>query len=126
MSERMETLFQSLYLGRVPSNWEVLAYDSLRSLATWVDNLVARSQQLQTWVDDPTNVPTVVDISYLFNPQSFLTAIMRTTAQTQKLELDKLVIQTDVTRKTVGEIDGPARTGSFVSGLYMEGECCAE
>lgn len=122
MSERMEQLFQSLYMGRVPGNWEILAYDSLRSLAAWVDNLVQRSQQLQSWVDDPTSVPTVVEISYLFNPQSFLTAIMQTTAQTQKLELDKLVIQTDVTRKTVQEIDAPARTGAFVAGLYMEGK----
>src|SRR5690606_32678872 len=94
MSERMERLFQSLFMGRVPASWERLAYPSLRGLGSWLENLVQRAAQLQTWVDDPVNIPMVVQISYLFNPQSFLTAIMQITAQKNSMELDKLVIHT--------------------------------
>ncbi len=121
MSERMEKLFQSLFLNRVPTTWERLAYPSLRGLGAWMDNLLLRAQQLQSWVDDPVNIPMVVQISYLFNPQSFLTAIMQTTAQRNSLELDKLVIYTDVTRKTVEQTDAHARDGAYVCGLYLEG-----
>ena len=39
----------------------------------------------------------------LFNPQSFLTAVMQTTAQAQSLELDKLSLLTDVTKKLAPE-----------------------
>jgi len=37
------------------------------------------------------------------------------------MELDKLVIHTDVTRKTVEQTDSPARDGAYVTGLYVEG-----
>ena len=121
MSERMEELFNSLYLGRVPVSWSKLAYPSLRSFSSWMDNLIARAGQLQSWVEEPASIPLVVQITYMFNPQSFLTAIMQKTAQKQKLELDKLVIQTDVTRKTVEQTDTRARDGAYIYGLYMEG-----
>ena len=121
MSEKMEVLFQALYLGRVPVTWSKLAYPSQRSLASWMDNLILRAAQLQGWTEDPVSIPVVTQLSYLFNPQSFLTAIMQKTAQKQKMELDKLVIQTDVTRKTVEQTDTRARDGAYVYGLYMEG-----
>jgi len=63
----------------------------------------------------------VVSLNYMFNPQSFLTAIMQITAQKQKMELDKLVIMTDVTRKTVEQTDIRAREGAYVTGMYLEG-----
>lgn len=121
MSERMEELFSALYLGRVPASWARLAYPSQRSLPSWMDNLIARAGQLQSWVEEPASIPIVVQITYLFNPQSFLTAIMQKTAQKQKLELDKLVIATDVTRKTVEQTDTRARDGAYIYGLFMEG-----
>ncbi len=121
MSESMEKLQTAIQLGRIPKSWENLSYASQRSLSTWVSNLVDRAGQLQEWTEDPVNIPVVVAIDKLFNPQSFLTAIMQKTAQRQKLELDKLVIQTEVTRKTVDEIDARSRDGAYISGLYLEG-----
>jgi len=121
MSERMETLFNDLYMQRVPETWARLAYPSIRSMASWVDNLIQRAQQLQTFCEDPTNIPLVTNIGFLFNPQSFLTAIMQRTAQKQKLELDKLTIATDVTRKTVEQVDSRARDGAYITGLFLEG-----
>jgi len=121
MSERMEVLQRALYLGRVPATWEKLAYPSMRSLATWVENLVARAAQLSSWTEDPLNVPMVVQITYFFNPQSFLTAIMQRTAQKQKMELDKLLIMTEVTRKSAEQMDARARDGAYVTGFYLDG-----
>jgi dynein heavy chain len=121
MSERMETLQSSIFVGRVPDNWTKLAYPSLRPLGAWLDNLVERAAQLQGWCEEPVNIPIVTSINYMFNPQSFLTAIMQITAQKQKMELDKLVVLTDVTRKTVETTESRAREGAYVSGLYLEG-----
>ena len=67
-----------------------------------------------------TSIPPVVDVSYLFNPQSFLTAVMQTTARRNNLELDKLAIVTEVTRKTVEDIDEAARDGAYICGLNLE------
>lgn len=121
MSERMEKLQRALYLDRVPETWSKIAYPSLRTLSSWLEDLVVRVNQLQSWVDNPTSIPNVVDVSLLFNPQSFLTAVMQVTAQRNNLELDKLAIVTDVTRKQVDEIDGPARDGAYITGLNLEG-----
>jgi len=121
ISERMEEVQKALFLGRVPETWARLAYPSQRPLGSWSDNLILRAAQLQNWADEPTQVPLVTNIAHLFNPQSFLTAIMQKSAQKQRLELDKLVIHTEVTRKTIDQIDSKARDGAYVTGLWMEG-----
>jgi dynein heavy chain len=121
MSAKMESLQTSLLLGRVPPVWEKLAYPSERKLASWLANLADRAQQLASWTEEPLQIPIVTVLSFLFNPQSFLTAIMQITAQKNKLELDKLTIMTDVTRKTVEETESRARDGAYVTGLNVEG-----
>jgi dynein heavy chain len=93
----------------------------MRSLSNWIENLLLRAQQLSTWCEEPTQAPAVTIVSYLFNPQSYLTAIMQVTAQKNKLELDKLMILTDVTRKTPEQTEGRARDGAYVTGLFLEG-----
>lgn len=61
-------------------------------------------------------------IAGLINPQSFLTAIMQVTAQKNQWELDTLVIQTDVTKRLMGEADVAAsRDGAYISGLSLMG-----
>jgi len=122
VSDAMEELANSLYLDRVPKRWEVLAYPSLRSLAAWLSDLQNRLTQINEWVLNPIETPVVTWISGLFNPPSFLTAIMQITAQSQSLELDKLTLLTDVTKKmTSEEYSLPAKEGTYISGLHLEG-----
>jgi dynein heavy chain len=52
-------------------------------------------QQLVEWTAE-LGVPKVVWLSGLFNPQSFLTAVMQTTARRNDWPLDKTVILTEV------------------------------
>ena len=63
----------------------------------------------------------VVDISKLFNPQSYLTAIKQICCQNQGLELDKLQVFTEVTKKEPKQIEGPCKDGAYVSGMFLEG-----
>eukprot|EP01084_Bolivina_argentea_P009096 17033_1 len=121
MSERMEQLQDSLFLERVPATWSTLAFPSLRMLPSWIQNLIERAEQLQEWIDNPQSIPAVVNVAYLFNPQSFLTAVMQVAARKNNLELDKLSIITDVTRKLPNDIDEPARDGAYITGLNLEG-----
>jgi dynein heavy chain len=140
VSDAMEELANSLYFDRVPSRWELLAYPSLRSLGGWLSDLQIRINQLNDWVGNPVETPVVTWLSGLFNPQSFLTAVMQTSAQSQGLELDKLTLLTDVTRKMVAEefnsiakgrinymyiflffMSYKMLDGTYISGLYLEG-----
>jgi len=121
MSWQMEELMASLTLNILPASWKKISYPSLRGLGSWIENMIERCTQLQMWVDSPTNIPRVIQLSHFFNPQSFLTAIMQTTAQRNNLELDKLQIISDVTRKTEEEVDSEAREGAYVTGLSLIG-----
>eukprot|EP00918_Siedleckia_nematoides_P022348 GHVU01048072.1.p1 GENE.GHVU01048072.1~~GHVU01048072.1.p1 ORF type:complete len:830 (+),score=159.71 GHVU01048072.1:655-3144(+) len=121
MSEAMENLVECLYLDQVPPTWRKLAFPSTRPLGAWLVNLRDRIEHLQQWVAEPASVPKVVWLSKLFNPQSFLTAIKQVTAQQQSLELNKLSISTEVTKRDASSIDAHPREGAYVAGLYLEG-----
>lgn len=114
----MESLQNALNLERIPDNWNKYAYATKRSLATWLDNLLKRIEQLSNWKDDPMNIPKVTRLSYLFNPQSFLTAINQFS---KKAELNKLYISTEFTKKNLEEIDLAAKDGAYCYGFLLEG-----
>ncbi len=122
MSEAMEAVQTSLFMDRVPAVWQKVAFPSQRSLGLWTVNLQSRLTQMADWATAPSEIPVSTWISGLFNPQSFLTAIMQITAQAQALELDKLVIFTEVTKKLDGaDVAAPSRDGAFIHGLSLEG-----
>lgn len=84
-------------------------------------DVLQRCTQLADWTGDLA-VPKVSWFPGFFNPQSFLTAVMQTTARRNEWPLDKTVVQTDVTKKRdVDEIDAPSRDGAFISGNMLEG-----
>jgi len=60
-------------------------------------------------------------VSRLFNPQSFLTAIKQVVGKKFQWELNKLIIATEVTKKTYEEIEGQAKDGAYIFGLILEG-----
>jgi dynein heavy chain len=121
VSDAMEELQDALYNDRVPDVWAKLAWPSKRSLGSWIANLQERLQQLVAWTENPIEVPNCTWISGLRNPQSFLTAIMQETAQQNKLELDKLMIVTEVTKMDLEKVQTKSREGTYIHGLFMEG-----
>merc|ERR1719217_2009354 len=120
MSEQMENLAMSLFNEKLPMWWVKLGFPSTRPLRSWRANLQERCVQLDDWIADPLNIPKVTDIARLFNPQSFLTAIKQLCCQTQGLELDKLQVYTDVTKREVKQVDAHSKEGAYVTGMYLE------
>jgi len=120
MSAPMERIMLAMASDGVPGSWEKLAYPSLRPLASWVFNMLQRVQQLVDWTAD-MGLLKVTWLSGLFNPQSFLTAVMQTTARRNDWPLDKTMILTEVTKKQLDQIEAPSRDGAFIHGLTLEG-----
>jgi dynein heavy chain len=66
--------------------------------------------------------PKSLWIAGLFNPMSFLTAIMQVTARLNKLPLDDMCLKCDVLNEKDPEVlPGPAESGAFVHGFFLEG-----
>ena len=124
ISDTMESLMGSLFNNAVPASWAKLdrGFPPLRSLSSWVFDLLARQRQLEAWTAD-LNTPKITWLPALVNPQAFLTAVMQETARKNEWPLDKLAIVVDVSKKTSEEVLGGegTRDGAFISGLYCEG-----
>lgn len=87
----------------------------------WFNELIERCAQLETW-STTLVTPKSLLISHLFNPMSFLTAIMQNTARQKVLPLDNMALQTNVTLfKGAEEVPGPAENGAYVHGFVLEG-----
>nr|VZI28891.1 unnamed protein product [Spirometra erinaceieuropaei] len=120
ITAEMETISNSLYLDIVPPSWVILAYPSLLPLGLWYADLLARIKELDVWTSD-FQLPAAVWLGGLFNPQSFLTAIMQQMARKNEWPLDRMVLQVDVTKKSKEELVSPPRDGAYVYNLFLEG-----
>ena len=92
MSESMENLMNDIFMNKVPATWMAFSFETTRGLASWLDNLKQRLEQLNGWKDEPSKLPPVTWLNRLKNPQSFLTAIQQIFARSRELELNKLFI----------------------------------
>ncbi|RYG70338.1 hypothetical protein EON64_00425, partial [archaeon] len=70
MSDQMDALKNSLYLDRIPANWQKRAWPSMRPLGSWLNDFMMRLSQLEEWQNNPADIPKVTWLSGLFNPQS--------------------------------------------------------
>lgn len=117
----MEVLQKELIINKVPGSWAQVAYPSLKKLQEWYTDLLQRVNQLKEWTD-AAETPNVVWISGLFNPMSYLTAIMQVTAREHTLPLDDIILRTEV-KNSFNTDDFPtfAEQGAYVNGFFMEG-----
>ncbi|XP_028842651.1 dynein heavy chain 9, axonemal-like isoform X2 [Denticeps clupeoides] len=120
MTSEMETLQNALYLDQVPESWTRRAYPSTLSLGLWIADLLNRIRELEAWSSD-FQLPSTLWLAGLFNPQSFLTAIMQATARRNEWPLDRMTLHCDVTKKNREEVSSPPRDGAYIHGLFMEG-----
>eukprot|EP00911_Craspedida_sp_UC1_P002095 UC1_evm8s1611 len=121
ITEAMETLQLCLFLNRVPPRWESRAYPSTKALGAWYADLLERCKMLDSWSTDFA-LPSTAWLGGLFNPQSFLTAILQQTARKNEWPLDKMWLSCDVTKKfNRDDFSAPPREGAYVWGLFMEG-----
>merc|ERR1719483_513417 len=116
----MEDLGNSLFFDQVPPSWSKRAYASLNGLSNWYADLILRIKELEAWTSD-FSLPASVWLPGFFNPQSFLTAIMQSTARKNELPLDKMSLVCEVTKKNKDQMQAPPRDGAYVHGLFMEG-----
>ncbi|KAI5103364.1 dynein beta chain, ciliary, partial [Silurus meridionalis] len=116
----MEELENALFLDAVPESWTKLAYPSLQGLGDWYADLLHRIKELETWTAEFA-MPAAVWLSGFFNPQSFLTAIMQSTARKNEWPLDKMCLSVEVTKKEREDMTVAPRDGAYIHGLFMEG-----
>lgn len=76
MNETLEEIAISLFNNRVPECWKNLAPDTTMQLGSWLSHVQQRAQQYKSW--SVSGEPTVMWLSGLHAPNSYLQAILQT------------------------------------------------
>ncbi|XP_069880965.1 dynein axonemal heavy chain 10 isoform X1 [Dipodomys merriami] len=120
MSNELDDVARALFLGSIPNIWRKLAPDTLKTLGNWIVYFLRRFHQYTTWVTE--NEPSVMWLSGLHIPESYLTALVQATCRRNGWPLDRSTLFTQVTKfQDADEVNERAGQGCFVSGLYLEG-----
>ncbi|XP_021567645.1 dynein heavy chain 10, axonemal [Carlito syrichta] len=120
MSSELDDVARSLSIGHIPAIWRKLAPDTLKSLGNWMVYFLRRFSQYLLWVTE--GEPSVMWLSGLHIPESYLMALVQATCRRNSWPLDRSTLFTQVTRfQDAEEVNERAGQGCFVSGLYLEG-----
>lgn len=128
MSQPMEDLILAISINQWPGRnpfsqckWESKAWPSMKNLVSQFADMMLRIAQLVRWSADLVT-PFSVWLPGLFNPTSYLTAVMQVTARRTGLPLDQMTTETHVSTFLKPDlIDYYPVDGAFVHGLYIEG-----
>uniref|UniRef100_H3BAL0 Dynein axonemal heavy chain 10 n=1 Tax=Latimeria chalumnae TaxID=7897 RepID=H3BAL0_LATCH len=120
MSSELDEVARAFFNGHIPNIWRRLAPDTLKSLGNWMLYFKRRFEQYTSWVDN--GEPSVMWLSGLHIPESYLTALVQATCRKNSWPLDRSTLYTQVTKyQNSDEVTERPMHGCFLSGLYLEG-----
>lgn len=121
ITESMEVLQKCLEINVLPPKWAAVTNPTKKLLNEWFTELLQRVTQLVEWTEN-IETPPVLWISGLFNPMSYLTAIMQVTARAENLPLDGICLRTEVKNSfNIEDFPNFAEKGAYINGLFLEG-----
>lgn len=119
MSAALERMHQCFLFQIVPDEWEAAAYPSLKPLASWVTDLVARLDMISKWLKH--GPPPAFWISGFFFPQGFMTGALQVHSRKTKIAVDTLCFRTAVQTFKDSECDEGPENGVYIYGGFLEG-----
>jgi dynein heavy chain len=121
LSSELERMGNSMVIGKVPANWAVVAYPSLKPLGSWVSDLLERINFLKDWMDNGS--PNVYWISGFFFTQAFITGTLQNFARKYTIPIDQAEFDFKVltpAQMVVAKSIKP-EDGAYLRGLFLEG-----
>ncbi|KAG2436335.1 hypothetical protein HXX76_006644 [Chlamydomonas incerta] len=119
LSSELDTVLRSMALGQVPALWRDKSFPSLKPLASYVADLLARLDMLQSWYEH--GPPPVFWLSGFFFTPSFTTAALQNYARKHKLPIDTVGFDFVMMGTDPAAYTEPPEDGVFVHGLFLEG-----
>jgi dynein heavy chain len=122
MSDELDNMYICFTNNVVPDNWALVAYPSLKPLASWFLNLIARVEFMQSWLVNGR--PKVFALPYVYFPQGFMTGALQNHARKYQLPIDELQFTYEIRREEGPEDvldENMPDDGVLCNGLYLDG-----
>ena len=119
MSDELESLGDSLYYGKVPELWLFTSYPSLKPLAPYMTDLLARLAFMKKWLE--TEPPVVFWLSGLFFTTAFLTGAKQNFSRKYTIPIDAVSFDFEFIENTAQDTLEKPEDGAYCRGLYFDG-----
>jgi len=119
MSGDLDSMYGSFLNNQVPGIWTKVSFASLKSLGSWVKDLILRVEFFRGWLLN--GQPDAFPLPVFFFPQGFMTGTLQTYARKYQVAIDTLTFKFDILHKSEDEIEEGPDDGVYVYGLYLEG-----
>jgi dynein heavy chain len=120
LSEELDKMFTAMLNNKVPANWEVAAYPSLKPLASWVKDLHQRMVFMRAWLLG--GQPSSFWISGFFFQQGFMTGMLQLHARRYQLPIDTLSYTYKIMKyEKATEVPEPPKDGVYIEGFFIVG-----
>ena len=120
MSNELEQLLNSIYLGRLPEMWASKAPMTEKSLSNWMIHFQKRFEQYEDWYKN--GEPKVMWLSGLHVPDAYLTALLQTACRSKGWPLDKATLMITVSSyQRANQVMSKPALGCYISGMSLEG-----
>lgn len=119
MSADLDAMYTSFLNNQLPRVWETVSFASLKSLGSWVNDLLYRVSFMKSWLlhGQPATFPLPV----FFFPQGFMTASLQTFARKHMEAIDGLNFDYEILKQHQDELTEGPEDGVYLFGLYLEG-----
>jgi len=118
LSDALDMVGQSLFVGKVPAMWLKKSFPSLKPLGSYVKELCERVDFFQKWINE--GPPVVFWLPGFFFTQAFLTAAKQNYARKFKVEIDKVNFDFEMMDKP-GDCETRPEDGVYCTGMYFDG-----
>jgi len=116
----LEALATALFNGQLPAAWAKMTAATEKKLGSWMLWFARRYRQYKQWVD--VGEPTVMWLSGLQIPETYMAALVQSACREKGWPLDKSTLYTTITRHTNADLlTEKLQFGCYVEGLYLEG-----
>lgn len=106
--------------NQVPPNWKEVAYESVKPLASWFEDLKMRFEFMRNWIVN--GHPSCFWLSGFFFPHGFITGTLQVFARKHKAPIDQIQFEFIVQKQmTSDEVEDAPEDGIYVNGLFIEG-----
>jgi dynein heavy chain len=119
MNQDLDRMYTSFLSNQVPAIWAGVSFVSLKTLASWVKDLVSRVAFIRSWLKH--GQPACFSLPVFFFPQGFMTGVLQTFARRYQVAIDTLSFKHEVLIMKHEEIDQGPEDGVYCSGMWLEG-----